>query len=417
MQLKNFTLMCLALCSAAAIAFAQDPHPSCEGDRYRADIFDDVVVTTNIQFGENTTIAGNTQALFMDVYEPAGDEAESRPAVVMAFGGAFVAGERQDLDDLCRSLARKGYVAATIDYRLFDFLLPLDSNQMHDVVVKAIGDMKASIRYLRQDAATDNLFRIDTSLIFAGGISAGAITAAHVAHLDAEDDIPGYLANIIENNGGMEGNSSDNYQYSSAVAGLVNYSGALKLSAFIDENDPPQFSVHDEGDGIVVYNKGLVSAGPIVFVYLEGSLAMHNRALEAGVSSELMTIPGGGHVSYFTNNAAQYEAEVEERTAHFLANQVCGLVNGLAEAASPFPGKAFPNPAISGSGLHAILPPSAGEGQLVLRNIQGQPLFQVAARGGQAIELPAQTLPAGMYLLEWAPFGGGQFAAQRIIIR
>jgi acetyl esterase/lipase len=379
--------------------YAQE-YSSCDGERYRSDVFNAVDETTAIQFGSNTTIGGNTQDLFMDVYEPAGDTAQVRPTIVLAFGGAFVVGQREDLQDLCRTLARKGYVAATIDYRLLDLGLPLDSNQMHDVVVKAIGDMKSAIRYLRQDAATSNQFRVDTNLIFAGGISAGAITAAHVAHLDASDEIPNYLQNIIANNGGLEGNSSDNYQYSSTVAGLVNYSGALKDASFIDENDPPQFSVHDEGDGIVVYGNGLIFAGPIVLVYLEGSFSMDQQAQAVGVESRLITYPGGGHVSYFTNNAGLYQAEVETATATFLADQICGELSTLKTPQLSFSAKTFPNPVPRNQTLQLLVEGYTGQLNLQVFTLNGAQVVQQRIQGGTREMVNLPSLPAGVYVLD-----------------
>lgn len=382
------------------LPLAGQDHPSCEGLRYRADVFTDVEVTTGVVFGANSTIGGNAGDLLMDVYEPAGDDAETRPAVVLAFGGGFVAGVRQDLDGICRSLARKGYVAVTIDYRLFDLFIPVDSNQIHDVVVKAIGDMKAAIRYLRQDADTENQFRIDAELIFAGGISAGAIVASHVAHLDEGDEIPNYLVNIINNNGGLEGNSSDNFEYSSSVAGLVNYSGALKSAAFVDAGSPPQFSVHDEGDGVVVYANGLVTAGPIVFVYLEGSSSMHQQALEVGVSSELITVPGNGHVSYFFSNAGQYEDEVESRTAEFLAQLVCGELSNTDDPLSnSFALRAYPNPVAGDADLQLELPSEAGRFSLKLSAPDGRVVLQKEGLNGPAASLSLPALPAGLYFL------------------
>ena len=396
---ERFLLTCMLVFASLSFVSAQD-YPTCDGQRYRQDVFDDVDVTTGIQFGSNTTIAGNSQDLFMDIYEPAGDVAEFRPTVVMAFGGAVVAGEREDLDGLCRTLARKGYVAATIDYRLFDAGLPLDSNQMHDVVIKAIGDMKAAIRYLREDAATANTFRVDTNFIFAGGVSAGAITAAHVAHMDESDDIPGYLQNIIANNGGIEGNSSTNYQYSSHVAGLVNYSGALKDASFLDADDPPQLSVHDEGDGIVVYGNGLVFAGPIVVVYLEGSFSMDQQAAAVGVESRLITYPGGGHVSYFTNNADQYEAEVEAATADFLADQICGDLSNASDNRQQVAVSAFPNPLPKNQPLQLMVEGYNGDMQLQVFSMSGALMGQHVVNGGTMSVVNLPPLQAGVYVME-----------------
>ena len=414
---ERLLLIWMLVLTGATFLFSQD-YSSCDGERYRQDVFDAVTVTTGVQFGSNTTIGGNSQDLFMDVYEPEGDTASVRPTLVMAFGGAFVFGQREDLDGLCRALARKGYVAATIDYRLFDAGIPVDSNQMHDVVVKAIGDMKAAIRYLRQDAATSNQFRVDTNLIFAGGISAGAITAAHVAHLDEADEIPNYLQNIIANNGGIEGNSSDNYQYSSSVAGLINYSGALKDASFIDANDPPQFSVHDEGDGVVVYGNGLVFAGPIVLVYLEGSFSMDQQAEAVGVESRLITYPGNGHVSYFTSNADQYEAEVEAATATFLADQICGEISDAKTLEPSFSVRAFPNPLPAQQPLRLMVEGYSGPVQFRLLSISGVSVAEqvVVAGTTESIDLPA--LPRGVYVIELRPSDNkGAAVRQRIVIQ
>lgn len=396
---KRLLFIGLLTLFSISLATAQE-YSSCDGIRYRQDVFDAVNVTTAVQFGSNTTIAGNAQDLFMDVYEPEGDTAQIRPTVVMAFGGAFVVGEREDLDGLCRTLARKGYVAVTIDYRLFDLGIPLDSNQMHDVVVKAIGDMKAAIRYLRQDAATSNQFRVDTNLIFAGGISAGAITAAHVAHLDDVDEAPDFLQDIIANNGGLEGNSSDNYQYSSSVAGLVNYSGALKDASFIDAEDPPQLSVHDEGDGVVVYGNGLVFAGPFVQLYLEGSFSMDQQAGAVGVESRLITYPGNGHVSYFTSNAAQYEAEVEAATATFLADQICGEISSTKNLGVELSARIFPNPLPKNQPLQLMVEGYTGQLVLQVFSLSGTPVMQQRIHGSAKESIVLPPLPAGVYVLD-----------------
>ena len=129
-------------------------HATCDGMRYIDDVFANVDVTAGLKYGEGTTINNNFQELYLDVYEPAGDDAEMRPAIILAFGGSFIGGERTDLDWLCEAYAKKGFVAVTIDYRLYDLpLFPLPTEEeMQNVVTKAVGDMKAAIRFLREDA-------------------------------------------------------------------------------------------------------------------------------------------------------------------------------------------------------------------------------------------------------------------------
>src|SRR5688572_15035543 len=103
------------LCSAFALhASAQD----CGGGRYSSMIFSDVTVTSAVVYGSNTGVGGGAQTLRMDVYEPTGDVLETRPAIIVAFGGSFISGTRADVADLCNTFARMGYVAIAPDYRV-----------------------------------------------------------------------------------------------------------------------------------------------------------------------------------------------------------------------------------------------------------------------------------------------------------
>ena len=78
---------------------------------------------------------------------------------------------------LCVSLLRKrGYVTASIQYRLTSIWNLTDSMHMLQTVMNGISDAKAAIRYFRKDAATNgNVFGIDPNQIYIGGYSAGAI--------------------------------------------------------------------------------------------------------------------------------------------------------------------------------------------------------------------------------------------------
>lgn len=330
-------------------AFAQN-HPTCDGSRYVSEVFTSVDTTQNVLFGNNTTFGGNNQDLFMDIYEPQGDVAVMRPVIVLAFGGSFIAGEREDLDDLCRYYAKRGFVAVTIDYRLYDgpFLPFPDSVALTDVVIKAVGDVKASVRFLREDAATANLYKIDPNMIFVGGVSAGGIATAHAAYVDSTDNIAANEMTAITNNGGYEGNSSANVGlYSSEVQGVVNFSGALRDADYIGANSAPLFSAHDDMDGVVPYNGGNAAVFGIPIIYVEGSGLMAPQATSVGVANFLITIPSNGHVSYFDGNAAQWQDTVLNTSADFVHDEViCPLISSLDELSTEFVAADFyPNPA------------------------------------------------------------------------
>lgn len=335
----------LMFTAIAAFSFAQ--HSTCDGSRY---INNDYLPapTTGIVFGNSTTVGGANADLELDFFEPTGDLAVNRPLIIFAFGGSFIGGEREDMHSLCTYFSAKGYACATIDYRLYDgpfFPFP-DSTTMTDVVIKAVFDMKAAIRFFREDAATANTYKIDTNLIFVGGISAGGIVANHAALLQPINPVQPYIQTIIDNNGGWTGNSSTNTQYGDQVAGVINYSGALKWASYIDANDPPIFSVHDDQDEVVPYGSGSASVGGIPIIDMQGSGEMHTKAQAESVNSELITIPNStGHVSYFNDQAGT--DSVLFRTLEFLYPLICNSELGLDEQQELTQFSVYPNPVLN----------------------------------------------------------------------
>lgn len=322
---KNYNMRLLPLLVftvfTASLSFAQVS--TCDGTRY-ANFTYTPSASTGILFGNATTIGGTNQDLYLDFYEPTGDMAAERPLVIIAFGGSFISGTRQDMQWMCEYYASLGYTAATIDYRLYDGpLIPLpDSTAMTEEVLMAVSDMKAAIRFFKEDAATANNYGVDTNNIFVAGISAGAIVASHAALLDSNDALESYITPILNANGGWTGNSSTNTQYTDNVRGLLNFSGALRKADYIDVNDPPLFSVHDDMDDVVPYGYGAASVAGFPIINMEGSQLMHQQAQNVGVSTELITFPGNGHVSYFQGTQAIADSVLWE-SASFLYDIIC----------------------------------------------------------------------------------------------
>jgi len=270
----------ILLFTAFTFSLSAQDIEGCDGIRYVDFIFDDVKVTKDIRFGEGPRFPSETnQELFFDVYEPEGDDLTTRPVMVLAFGGSFIEGTKEDIDWLCEAFARKGYVAVSIDYRLFDGLLfpPPNATQMKNVVVRAMSDMKAVIRQLRQDADNDNTFGINPDVIYAGGISAGSILACHVAAVDTTDNLPDDLRGFIDSTGGIEGNTNDITGYTSEVAGIINYSGGLNDADWYDAGDPPIYSVHDEADGVVPFGSGFAVVFGFPIIAVDGSQIINGK--------------------------------------------------------------------------------------------------------------------------------------------
>ena len=84
-------------------------------------------MVSGVPYGENFGVNGSMQTLFLDVYQPQGDAFTDRPVVIVAFGGSFIAGTRQDVADLCLAFAHRGFVAVAPDYRI-GFFFPTEAN-------------------------------------------------------------------------------------------------------------------------------------------------------------------------------------------------------------------------------------------------------------------------------------------------
>lgn len=251
-------------------------------------------------YASNTNLLGDTIELFMDIYAPDEDSLEKRPVLILAFGGSFTSGSRDDLimPTLCRQYAEKGWVAASIDYRLFPSSMGSpDSLELIDANMKAVSDMKAAVRYFRQSAAEGNPYRVDPEFIVVGGYSAGAFTGIHAAMIDADDILPVGLQGIIENNGGLDGNtgSVENQGYPSDVQGVLSFAGAIFDTTIIDATDPPIASLHGLADNTVPVDRGR-SVGTVTTF---GSRLLHQHADRVGLPNFFTPIMGAGHVDFW----------------------------------------------------------------------------------------------------------------------
>lgn len=325
--MKKFLLSLVLL--QAFLLSAQNQN--CGNNRFFGNIFSQTTSTLDIKYGENTTVGGTTLDLLADVYEPSNDPATQRPLIILMHGGSFIGGDKADMGPICEYYAKKGFVVASISYRLFDgafFPLP-DSNDIAEVVVQSTSDLKAAIRWFKNDAINGNQFNIDTNYVFSGGVSAGAISALHAEYMDASDNVAPFLLQHVNAQGGWEGNSNAITGVSSAVQGVFNFSGALYRANYIQTDNVPVFSVHDELDDVVPYGNDFVSLSGIPLLYVEGSETVQAQAQSVGVESELNTIWGSAiHVSYFSGTPEEGEAMIDQSTAFMVNRVVCpGAVN------------------------------------------------------------------------------------------
>lgn len=274
-------------------------HGQCDG-RYQEDIFSDSEVVT-VEYSDIHDWSALDSGLDMDIYLPQGDDFTNRPLIIFAHGGSFYLGNKNNPEAIafCESFARKGYVTASIQYRLTSQLGLLDSNVMIQTVFNAISDMKAAVRYFRKDVSlNNNTYGVDTSQIFIAGYSAGAVTAVNLAFLNQQEEIPSYLQSFVDNAGGIEGDSG-NPGYSSSVKAVVSLAGAIYLPSFLDSQDVPIVSVHAQDDETVSFDCDH-ALGLTFLPILCGSGELHSVAESVEITNSLYTLESGGHLGPLT---------------------------------------------------------------------------------------------------------------------
>lgn len=215
-------------------------------DRYVAEIFDVAAV-------ETLTYTDSLQA---DLYRPAQDPATCRVGVVWVHGGGFTQASRDGTAEQAwgAQLARRGYLLASIDYRLgtgqpFGLDQALADPQRRAVVDGAIADAAAALAWMT-DAATE--LGVDPARVAIGGTSAGGVIALGAGLTAADGARPCTIVSVA---GDLDG-------------------------GWVGADPPPVLLIHGDADQLVPYTSS-VDARSV----LTGN----------GGTAELVTIAGAGH--------------------------------------------------------------------------------------------------------------------------
>ena len=358
-------------------------------------------------------------SLTMDIYTPVGAPAGARPLLIMAHGGSFSSGSKSETtsSEIARRFASRGYTTASINYRLESSTTNLvDSNVAAGAVIRAVGDMKAAIRFFKNDAFTTNLYHVDTTAVYVGGNSAGAIAAVNLAYLSDTNEAIEYVRVQIRNNGGLEGNSG--YPgYSAKVNGVINFAGGVKDTLWINAGEPKIFSAHGDADRTVPYNYDMVlrslTQGAIKTITLCGSGAMKPRLDEVGVVNQLKTYVGSDHVPWETD--ANKFAEIDTLAALFLGAPTCykqGLVAGINDIAANTAVVLYPNPASS----QITIQTDAMMDNIVIVDKLGRVMGTYTATGTEA-QVDVSSLSAGIYIARINLKGDKGFAVKSFSVK
>ncbi len=303
----NYLHIILAFLVFSSSVFAQ----VCPKDNRYSDseYFSDQQIDANLDviYGNAINYNKEAQDLKLDFYYPntAIDPLEKRPFVLLIHGGGFVAGDKSRMTLYCKNLAKRGFVTATMSYRL-----GFNESQMIDIanaIYRAEQDAKAALRYV---VAKADDYAIDTSWIFIGGSSAGALTSLYTAYGSQEEWISFNPA--IESTLGplnASGNSLDN---EFAIQGIYNHAGNITPGIIANDALIPMISFHGEQDNVVPIDTGLFGA--------IGSRPLHKMLVDQGVCNDFSMDPEGGHIIY---RGQQGNALIADRIACFFKSLMC----------------------------------------------------------------------------------------------
>ena len=169
---------------AASVSRAADPKPSVGAAPIKKG---DFALTRSKEVKPKRLVVYKTiddRKLELHVFEPAGHKpSDRRPCFLAIHGGGWVAGTPTIMYCVCEDLARRGWVCASMRYRLHK---PTEGTTAWE----SVKDARSAMRYLRTHAGE---LGVDPNRIVAGGRSAGghlaAMTALGAGLDEATDDL------------------------------------------------------------------------------------------------------------------------------------------------------------------------------------------------------------------------------------
>ncbi|MBK9719222.1 MAG: carboxylesterase family protein [Saprospiraceae bacterium] len=362
--------------------------------------------TKNIYLGSDKDYRLLDDSLFVDIYYPVGSPEVKRPLVMWVFGGGFFQGKRQDFDLLCQEFAKRGFVAATIDYRIgFEGAGPglnppfaFDAAEIVRAGYRGMQDGKAALRFLKSNHERDS---IDLERVWVAGASAGSFVAMGTVFLTTEDQKPAQVGKITPANGRnrddlgpVEGNRYVN-GYDAKVQGVFNiFGGLLDTNLIRPDNKIAVMSYHQDMDPVVpcganmpYYPIPFISANyPIAY----GSCMIDSRLRNIGMSPNLF------ETWIYSGN--QHATHDEAAVVNYMltnANPIlCGTVSATTNSKLSTI-KVYPNPV---------------EHHLSVSGIENQTHYKILTMSGNIVEhnkinsnqkISVETLIPGIYIIQF----------------
>jgi acetyl esterase/lipase len=246
--------------------------------------------------------------LRLDLYRQS-QQTSPRPLVVYVHGGGWREGHTrnsgafENFPGVLASLAARGYVVASVEYRL--------SGEAH--FPAALQDVKAAIRWLREHAGD---YGIDaTRAVVWGGSAGGQLAALTGVTCDAKSKAE-CVQGVVAWYGVFDFTTLDNAlrdprsapaQYFGCTAAGCDQNKLRAASAihFVDASDPPMLLIHGDRDHVV----------PV-----EQSRRFYKALSAKGVKAELVEISGADHSFVGATQDATRQASLQalEKTFEFI---------------------------------------------------------------------------------------------------
>jgi hypothetical protein len=300
--------------------------------RYVDDVFSNILKTPNIEYDSNRSfniLYGSgypipsvnqnpfiSASLKCDIYTPDGDSITARPVIIVAHTGSYIpvlvnkqtTGNKNDssIVELCTRLAKKGYVAVAINYRLgwraTSTNQEVATQDLIQATYRGMQDVRNCIRFLRTNAT---MYGIDTSKIVVGGQGTGGYISLALGTVNKESEItsnPKFLRGDftpmvnIDTMGdwnGVGGLPYFNYSGDPSISGnahmIFNYGGAMGDSTWLEANSLPMVGIHVTTDPFAPYKTGDVRVpnGPTVIPSASGAGVVIKMANDLGVNNKI----------------------------------------------------------------------------------------------------------------------------------
>ncbi len=302
---------------------------------YRDTVFPAVRVEPNLVYRSLPPTGKAGKGYRFDLYEPesgtavsdpsgattTGVGAAARPLIIWMHGGGFRFGSRKAAGARfwCTSFARRGYLCASIDYRMTVKKTLTSFPALVKGCAIGVEDAREAVAYFKAHYKTWN---IDTDRIILGGNSAGGIIALQAAYSrpadlsrlagdttpptpgtnDAATSVSHPRANVGSTPITNPANGTP-IEVPAGVAAVINFWGAMFETSWLNNAHVPIVSVHGSNDHIVPAGR----KGEHFF----GSIPIHEKADSLSIPNRIKIYNGYSHElqkhfdPFFTGRAAK----------------------------------------------------------------------------------------------------------------